>query len=100
MTPPPAMTTSALSMALGSMPDLAFGLPMVAPDLEQQLEGCERRDVALVEGGRHLHEVEAHHLRARGGSDQQVQGLPGREAARGRNLGAGREGGIENVYVE
>src|SRR2546425_9166387 len=88
MMPPPQMTTSALSM------------PEHSPELEDELEGGERRDVPVVERGRHLHDVEADQPRVRGRDPQQVERLPCGQPAGGRNLCSGREGGIESVDVE
>src|SRR5256885_1234313 len=98
MTPPPAMTTSALSTNLVRA-GLAFALHH-APHLEDQLQGGEDGDVPVVERRRYLDDVEADQARTLGRGMQQLEGLPGREPARGRNLGARREGGIEDVDVE
>ena len=54
------------------------------PDLEDELERCEGRDVAVVIGGRDLHDVETDQTRLVSGAAQQLQGLPGAQpAARG-----------------
>src|SRR5579859_2664705 len=100
MTPPPAMTTSALSMAFGRMPGGAASLPFDPPHLEYQLEGRERRDVAVVVGRRHFDQVEAHELQSIGGGGQEVQRLPARQTARRWDLGARRERGVKDVDVE
>src|SRR6266849_2476169 len=88
MIPPPAMTTSALSM------------PVQAPELEDQLQSGKGCDVSIVERRRHLDHVQAHQLRARCGDAQKVESLPGGEPAGRWDLRPGREGGVEGVDVE
>src|ERR1700730_16430439 len=88
MMPPPAMTTSALSM------------PEHAPELEDQLECGQRRDVLVIERRRHLDDVDADELRARGRDAQEVERLARAEPAAGRDLSPRRERRIERVDVE
>src|ERR1700751_3511920 len=85
--PPPAMTTSALSTD-------------EPPDLEDQLERRERRDVRVVERRRNLDYVEPDKSRIGGRPAQKLQRLPRREAARGGDLRARRECRVEDVDVE
>src|SRR5579864_3850271 len=87
MIPPPTMTTSALST----------GEP---PHLEDQLERGERRDVRAIERRRHLDHIQADKGRIDGRLAQQLQSLPRRKPAGGRDLGAGRKRRIEDVDVE
>src|SRR5579859_5623032 len=94
------MTTSALSMVLGTLPDRTSAPPSRPPDLENHLERRQRRDLALVGRRRQLDQVEADHLRARGGCRKQVERLPSRKATRRWDLGAGCERGVEHVDVE
>src|SRR5450759_3151549 len=101
MIPPPAMTTSALSMTLpetragGAMP-----VPRHAPYLEDQLQRGKGRDVAVVERRRDLDHVKADQVRPIGGGREQVEGLPRRQAAGRRDLRPRSKGGIEGVDVE
>src|SRR5712692_8694855 len=88
MIPPPAMTTSALSM------------PEHAPELEDQLQSGKGRDVSVIEWRRHLDHIESHQFRARCGHAKKVDGLPSGEPARGWDLGPGCEGGVQGVDVE
>src|SRR5260370_14969402 len=88
MIPPPAMTTSALSM------------PEQSPVLEDHLQSREGRDVAVVERRRHLHDVQPNQLRAGGGYAQEVERLAGGEPARRGDLSPRRESGVEDVDVE
>src|SRR6266567_9443653 len=88
MMPPPAITTSAVSM------------PVQAPHLEDQLQRGERRDVAIVERRRDLNDVEPDQLRFLRRRRQQPQGLPGGPPARGWDLGPRRKRRVENVDVE
>src|SRR6267378_4666791 len=99
MMPPPAMTTSALSMAFGHRLHRPgrFDHP---PHLEDQLERGEGRDVPVVERRRNLDDVEPDYARALGRGAQQVECLPGGEATCGWDLGPRREGGVEHVDVE
>ncbi len=60
----------------------------------------ERRDVTAVERRRNLDDVETDQRGALGGGREEIEGLPRRKAARGRNLGPGRKRGIEGVDVE
>src|SRR2546430_4238898 len=98
MTPPPAMTTSALSTELR---EFRLARDLHHPrDLEDQLARGERGDVAGVEGRRNLGHVEADQPRALGGGPQQLQRLAGGQAGARWNLGARGERGVEHVDVE
>src|SRR5713226_865792 len=88
MIPPPAMTTSALSM------------PEQAPELEDQLQSRQGCDVSVVVGRRHLYEVQADQLRACRGDAQEVERLPCGEPSRRWDLSSWREGRVEGVDVE
>src|SRR5713226_1434326 len=88
MIPPPAMTTSALSM------------PEHAPELEDQLQSRQGCDVSVVVRRRHLYEVQADQLRACGRDAQEIERLPSGEPARRRDLSPRRERGVEGVDVE
>ena len=85
MMPPQTMTTSALSM------------PEKSPELEDHLECSKRGDVPVIERWRHLDHVDADQLRARRGDAQEIQRLPGGQAAAGRDLRPRREGFVEGV---
>src|SRR5216684_874524 len=85
MIPPPAMTTSALSM------------PEHAPELEDQLQSGKGRDVSVIEWRRHLDHIESHQFRARCGHAKKVDGLPSGEPARGWDLGPGCERSEEHT---
>src|ERR1700716_36911 len=100
MIPPPATTTSALSIAFGALRGRSVAMPGHPPHLKYQLEGGERRDVPIVEGRRHLDDVETDEGRSGGRGREQVERLPGRKAAWRRDLGAGRESRIQDVDVE
>src|SRR5487761_618656 len=101
MIPPPAMTTSALSMTFRRVrAGRAAPAPRHAPHLEDQFQRGERRDVAAVERRRNLDDVETDQRGALGGGRQEIEGLPRRKAARGRNLGPWRKRGIEGVDVK
>src|SRR5260370_14238375 len=88
MIPPPAMTTSALSM------------PEHAPELEDQLQSRKGRDVAVVEWRRHFDNVQSHQFCARRGDAKKVDCLPSGEPARRWDFRTGREGRVEGVDVE
>src|SRR5260370_17710376 len=88
MIPPPAMTTSALSM------------PEHAPKLEDQFQSGKGRDIAVVVWRRDLDHVESHQLRACCGHAQEVDRLPGAQTPGGWDLRAGSEGRVEGVDVE
>src|SRR5438445_10887356 len=87
MMPPPTMTTSALSM------------PEHAPELEDQLERGKRRDVLVIERRRHLDDVDAYELRARGADAQEVEGLARAQPPAGCDLGPRRERRVAPVDV-
>src|SRR2546427_6809284 len=98
MTPPPTMTTSALSTHL-----VRAGFARAlhhAPHLEDQLQRGEGGDVPVVKGRRDLNHVEADQARPLRRAAQQLQRLAARQAARGWNLSARRVGGIESVDVK
>src|SRR5260370_6228581 len=88
MIPPPAMTTSALSM------------PEHAPKLEDQFQSGKGGDIAVVVWRRDLDHVESHQLRACCGTAQEVDRLPGAQTPGGWDLRAGSEGRVEGVDVE
>src|SRR5260370_27032905 len=88
MIPPPAMTTSALSM------------PEHAPKLEDQFQSGKGRDIAVVVWRRDLNHVESHQLRACCGHSQEVDRLPGAQTPGGWDLRARSEGRVEGVDVE
>src|ERR1700730_15070704 len=88
MIPPPAMTTSALSM------------PEQAPELEDDLQSGQGRDVSVVERRRHLDHGPPDQLCARRGAAPEVERVPRREPPTGWDLGSGREGRVECVDVE
>src|SRR5213594_2846048 len=88
MIPPPAMTTSAVSM------------PVEAPELEDQLQRGQDRDVAGVEGRRDLDDVEADELRVLGRDLEQVERLARRQPAGGRDLRSWSVRGVERIDVE
>src|SRR5207247_5240739 len=98
MTPPPTMTTSALSTHLVRA---GFARALArAPHLENQLQRGEGGDVPVVKGRRDLNHVEADQARPLRRAAQQLQRLAARQAARGWNLSARRVGGIESVNVK
>src|SRR5471030_2731004 len=76
--PPPAITTSALS------------IPGHSPELEDELQRSEAGDVPRIERRRHLDHVEAN--RARAGKDrcEKVESLPRGHPAGRWNLSPGR----------
>src|SRR5260370_17151565 len=88
LTPPPAMTTSALSM------------PEHAPKLEDQFQSGKGRDIAVVVWRRDLDHVESHQLRACCGHAQEVDRLPGAQTPGGWDLRAGSEGRAEAADAE
>src|SRR5450759_5976300 len=88
MIPPPAITTSALS------------IPGHSPELEDELQSGEGRDVSIVERRRHLDQIETDRARSCQDRAEQVEGLPRGHAARRRDLGYGSERGVEGVDVE
>src|ERR1700674_1290061 len=88
MTPPPAMTTSALS------------IPGHSPELEDELQSGEGRDIPIVEWRRDLDHVETHRARASQDSPEKVERLPRRHAACRRYLGAGGIRGVKSVDVK
>src|SRR5262252_299093 len=98
MIPPPAMTTSALCTELRKL-GLATRLDH-APHLKDHLEGGEDRDLAAVVRRRDLDDVEADELRSGRRPSKQLQRLPARQPARGRDLGPRRECWVENIDVE
>src|SRR6266851_2231294 len=88
MIPPPAMTTSALSM------------PEHAPELKDHLQSGKCRDVSVVVWRRHLDDVQAHQLRVGCGDAEKVDRLPCGEPAGRWDLGPRRESGVEGIDVE
>src|SRR5579859_7074218 len=86
--PPPQMTTSAVSILVQ------------APELEDDLERGQRGDVPTVEGRRQLDQVEADEASLRGDRVEHLERLSRGETYRRRDLGAGREGGVQRVDVE
>src|SRR5260370_1935004 len=101
MIPPPAMTTSALSMTFR---DMGAGggapAPRHTPNLEDQLQGSEGRDAAVVERRRDLDEVEPDQGGAPCGARQEIESLPRRQPAGRRDLRPRGKRGIESVDVE
>src|SRR2546429_1435866 len=98
MTPPPTMTTSALSTHL-----VRAGFARAlhhAPHLEDHLQRGECGDVPVVKGRRDLHHIEADQARPLRRAAQQLQRLAARQAARGWNLSTWREGGVQDVDVK
>src|SRR5579859_2899751 len=86
--PPPQMTTSAVSILVQ------------APELEDDLECGQRGDVPAVERRRQLDQVEADEARRRRDRMEHLERLSRGEPSSRRDLGAGREGGVERVDVE
>src|SRR5215472_16471231 len=87
MTPPPAMTTSALSTHH-------------PPHLEDDFQGGKRRDVAVVEGRRDLDDVQPDQARRVRRRPEQLEGLSRRQTTGRGDLGARRKGGVQDVDVE
>src|ERR1700737_3860750 len=100
MIPPPAMTTSAVSMAFGQVAEGSAGGERHAPHLEDELERGEDRDVPVVEWRRNLDHVQSDYLRTIRRGMQKVERFSGRQTARRGNLRPGRESRIERVDVE
>src|SRR2546427_11173227 len=88
MMPPPTMTTSALSN------------PGHSPELEDELQSGEGRDVSIVERRRDFDDVEAHGARPRHDRPEELERLPGGHAAGRWNFGSRRESGVGRVDVE
>src|SRR5438477_9309210 len=87
MTPPPTMTTSAVSKR-------------EAPELEDDLQRGEDRDLRGIERWRDLGQVQPDQPASRGESCQQLERLPGGEPCRRRDLRAGRESRVQHIDVE
>src|SRR5579859_743890 len=87
MTPPPAMTTSAVSIG-------------VSPELEDALQRGESRDVDRVERRRDLNHIQPDAVTVLAEAGQEVDGLACRDASPRRNLRAWSKCGIENVDVK
>src|SRR5579859_674247 len=92
--PPPAITTSAVSMTLPAQNQRH------APHLEDQLERGKNRDVSIVERRRNLDYVDADYLGMVAGRAKQIKRISGRETCGRGNLGPGREGRVKRVDVE
>src|ERR1700730_11940832 len=88
MMPPPAMTTSALS------------IPGHSPELEDELQSGEGRDVSIVERWRYLDYVDPDGARASQDDSEQVEHLPRGHAACRWDLRSGRVSRIEHVDVQ
>src|SRR5467141_4846301 len=99
MMPPPAMTTSALSMSFAHRLRRPCGFDH-PPHLEDHLERGECGDVSVVERRRDLDDVETDDARSFGGAAQEVERLPRRQAAGGRDLGPGSKRRVEHINVE
>src|SRR6266581_6535516 len=98
MTPPPTMTTSALSTHFRKA---RFARDLHhAPHLEDELERGEDGDLRRIGGRRDLDEVDADEGRPGGCGLQEVERLPRGEPAGGGDLCPRRERRVEDVDVK
>src|SRR5437879_13768052 len=98
MTPPPTMTTSALSTDVRN-PGLARALHH-SPHLEDELQRRERRDIAVVKRRRDLDDVEPHQAPPCGRAAQQSQRLSRGQATRGWDVCARGKRRLDPVDAE